>query len=659
MPAFSLDHLVTSDPSIFDIRSKAPGPQGTLPITAEMLRERPSGDLFGWAQNAGMGWNPAKLGGKEILILSTHGGIRKPDGTAVALGYHTGHWEVGLLMQAAAEELGANNAVPFAAYCTDPCDGRTQGTTGMFDSLPYRNDAATVFRRQIRSLPTRSGVIGVATCDKGLPAMMMALAGTPNLPCILIPGGVTLLAEQGEDAGRVQSVGARFSHNEISLEAASEYLCRACASPGGGCQFLGTAATSQVVGEALGMSLTHSALAPSGQPVWIDMARRSARAALRLESMGLTMSRVLSAASIENAMVIHAAFGGSTNLILHVPAIAHAAGLRRPTVHDWTRVNREIPRIVDALPNGPQYFPTVQVFMAGGVPEVMLHLRRAGLLDTKALTVSGELLGAMLDWWEQSERRAAVRKVLRERDGVDPEQVIMDPDSARRNGLTPTVTFPVGNLAPGGSVVKSTSIDPSVVDADGVYRKRGRARVFRTEHAVIEAIKSNAPDRIKEGDIVVLICRGPMGSGMEEIFQITSALRYLSFGKHIAVLTDARFSGVSTGACIGHITPEALAGGPIGKVLEGDMIEIIIDRNKLTGTVNLLGAGDGPESVENGEVLLAERDLRPDLAPDPALPADTRLWAALQNASGGTWGGCVFDVNAITGRLGGISPESL
>jgi putative YjhG/YagF family dehydratase len=658
MPAFSLDHLVTSDPSVFDIRSKAPGPQGSLPITAEMLRERPSGDLFGWAQNAGMGWNPAKLGGKEILILSTHGGIRKPDGTAVALGYHTGHWEVGLLMQAAAEELAANNAVPFAAYCTDPCDGRTQGTPGMFDSLPYRNDAATVFRRQIRSLPTRSGVIGVATCDKGLPAMMMALAGTPNLPCVLIPGGVTLLAEQGEDAGRVQSVGARFSHNEISLEAASEYLCRACASPGGGCQFLGTAATSQVVGEALGMSLTHSALAPSGQPVWIDMARRSARAALRLESFGLTMSRILSPASIENAMVIHAAFGGSTNLILHVPAIAHAAGLRRPTVHDWTRVNREIPRIVDALPNGPRYFPTVQVFLAGGVPEVMLHLRRAGLLDTKALTVSGEPLGTMLDWWEQSERRAAVRKVLRERDGVDPDQVIMDPDSARRNGLTPTVTFPVGNLAPGGSVVKSTSIDPSVVDADGIYRKRGPARVFRTEHAVIEAIKSNGPDRIKEGDIVVLICRGPMGSGMEEIFQITSALRYLSFGKHIAVLTDARFSGVSTGACIGHITPEALAGGPIGKVLEGDMIEIIIDRIKLTGTINLIGA-NGSQSVEHGDVLLAERDPRPDLAPDPALPADTRIWAALQNASGGTWGGCVFDVDAITSRLEAISPKPL
>jgi putative YjhG/YagF family dehydratase len=646
MGIFSIDQITASDPSVYNIRSKAPGPAGSVPITAEMLLQRPSGDLFGWAQNAGMGWNPSKLGGKEILILSTHGGIRRPDGTAVALGYHTGHWEVGLLMEAAAEELSSHNAIPFAAYCTDPCDGRTQGTPGMYDSLPYRNDAAVIFRRQIRSLPTRSGVIGVATCDKGLPAMMMALAGTPGLPCVLIPGGTTLLAEQGEDAGRVQSVGARFAHNEISLEDAAEYLCRACASPGGGCQFLGTAATSQVVGEALGMSLTHSALAPSGQPVWLDMARRSARAALRLESMGLTISRVLTDASVANAMIVHAAFGGSTNLILHIPAIAHAAGLRRPTVEDWTRINREIPRLVDALPNGPKYFPTVQVFMAGGVPEVMLHLRRAGLLDTSALTVSGEKLGTMLDWWEQSERRAAVRKVLLEKDGVDPDDVIMSPEAARRNGLTSTVTFPVGNLAPGGSVIKSTSIDPSVVDADGVYRKRGPARVFRSEHDAIQAIKSNGEDRIKAGDVIVLICRGPMGSGMEEIFQITSALKHLSFGKHVAVLTDARFSGVSTGACIGHITPEALAGGPIGKVVEGDLIEIAIDRNNLHGTVNLVA----------GNEVLASRPMRADLAPDPLLPADTRLWAILQNAGGGTWGGCVYDLDAISARISTPNP---
>src|SRR5437588_1661696 len=495
-----IDEILDSgDPSLYDVRSKAPGPQGSLPITPEMLLARPSGDLFGWSQDAGMGWDPAALGGKEFLILSTHGGIRAADGTPVALGYHTGHWEVGLLMEAAAKELKSRGAVPFAAYCTDPCDGRTQGTTGMFDSLPYRNDAASVFGRLIRSLPTRSGVLGVATCDKGLPAMMMALAGALDLPCVLVPGGVTLLAEEHEDAGKVQSAGARFAHGQITLQAAAQDLCRACATPGGGCQFLGTAATSQVVGEALGMSLTHSALSPSGHPIWRDMARRSARAAVALEARGLAMKDVLTPASVSNALVVHAAFGGSTNLILHLPAIAWSAGLPRPTVDDWTRVNRQTPRLVDALPNGPKMHPTVQVFMAGGVPEVMLHLRRAGLLDTRVLTVTGEPLGRMLDWWEQSERRAKLRRVLLDRDGVDPDDVIMDPDRARARGLTATVTFPKGNLAPGGSVIKSTAIDPAVVDADGVFRKTGRARVFRTATAAVAGIKDPGPDRLQRG----------------------------------------------------------------------------------------------------------------------------------------------------------------
>ena len=635
----SLDRILDSgDPTLFDIATRAPGPRGSLPITAEMLLQRPSGDLFGLSQDAGMGWNPAELGGPEFLILSTHGGIRAADGTPVALGYHTGHWEVGLLMDAAAKELKSLGAVPFAAYCTDPCDGRTQGTTGMFDSLAYRNDAASVFRRLIRSLPTRAGVLGVATCDKGLPAMMMALAATRDLPCVLIPGGVTLLAEEGEDAAKVQSAGARFAHGQISLDDAALNLCRACATPGGGCQFLGTAATSQVVGEALGMSLPHSALAPSGHPIWLDMARRSAHAALNLRSRGLAMRDVLCEASVRNALVVHAAFGGSTNLILHLPAIAFSAGLARPTIDDWTSVNRQTPRLVDALPNGPRNHPTVQVFLAGGVPEAMLHLRRAGLLDTRVRTVTGETLDTALDWWEQSERRAILRRELRERDGVDPDDVIMDADGARRRGLTSTVTFPTGNLAPGGSVIKSTALDPTVVGADGVFRHTGPARVFLSEKAAIAAIKSHGDDRIRAGDVLVLICRGPMGSGMEEIYEITSALRYLPFGKHVAVLTDARFSGVSTGACIGHVTPEALAGGPIGKVLDGDSIEIVIDRATQTGSVNFLGD-------------LNARPLRTDLAPDPALPPETRLWAALQNASGGTWGGCVFDVDKIYSRL--------
>lgn len=640
----SSNQFDVDDPALFDVVSRAPGPIGALPLTEEMLRSRPSGDVFGWTQNAGMGWEPSAIGGAEFLILSTHGGIRAPDGTPVALGYHTGHWEVGLLMEAAAREFKGAGAVPFAAACTDPCDGRSQGTPAMFDSLAYRNDAATIFRRLIRSLPTRAGVLGVATCDKGLPAMMMALAATHDLPCVLVPGGVTLLPVEGDDAGRVQTIGVRFVHGELSLEQASELGCRACASPGGGCQFLGTAATAQVIGEALGLSLGHSALAPSGHPIWLDMARRSARALMELERRGVTTRELLTDAAIQNAMVTHAAFGGSTNLILHLPAIAHAAGLRRPTARDWTDINRRVPRIVDALPNGPRHHPTIQVFLAGGVPEVMLHLRRAGLLETQAMTVSGTTLGEQLDAWEASERRQRLRAVLRSRDGVDPDDVILSPEIAAQRGLTSTVCFPAGNIAPEGAVIKSTAIDPSVLSEDGVYRFTGPAKVFLTEPSAMAAIKNGG---IQPGDVLVLICRGPMGAGMEETYQLTSALRYLPFGKRVAILTDARFSGVSTGACIGHVSPEALAGGPIGRLRDGDLIQIMVDRMKLEGTVDLVGEDGVFVGVEAGAQLLQARAARPDLAADPLLPDDTRLWAALQDVSGGTWGGAVFDIDAI------------
>ncbi len=631
-------------PEIFQIQTKAAGPAGSLPLTEELLLNRPSGDLFGLTQNAGMGWDPAEVGRKPFLILSTQGGLRAPDGQPIALGYHTGHWEIGLLVQAAAQELRKLKTIPFAAFCSDPCDGRTQGTTGMFDSLPYRNDAALIFRRLIRSLPTRGGVLGIATCDKGLPAMMMALAAMRDLPCVLVPGGVTLPPASGEDAGAVQTLGARFAHGLVTLEEAADLGCRACATPGGGCQFLGTAATAQVVGEALGMSLPHTALAPSGQPVWTDMAVRSARALCELENRRLTMKQILTPASIRNAMVVHAAFGGSTNLLLHIPAIAHAAGLRRPTVDDWTEVNRLVPRLVSVLPNGPVHHPTVRVFLAGGVPEVMLHLRKLGVLDTGALTVSGKTLGESLDAWEASARRGRFREILREQDGVDPDDVILSPDKAKERGLTSTVTFPRGNLAPEGAVIKSTAMDPTLVDADGIYRKEGPARVFTREKDAMAAIKSG---KVKAGDVIVLAGVGPLGTGMEETYQVTSALKHLPFGKHVALITDARFSGVSTGACIGHVGPEALAGGPIGKVRDGDTIRIVIDRRQITGSVDFIGEGERRFTPEEGAAVLARRSPHPGLSPDAALPDDTRLWAALQQAGGGTWGGCVYDVEAV------------
>ena len=646
-PIHYTDILETGSADIYDIQTHAAGPEGSLPLTEEMLLTRPSGDIFGLSHNTAMGWAPTELRREEFLILSTQGGIRAPDGSPIALGYHTGHWEVGLLMQAVAHELKELRAIPFAGYCSDPCDGRTQGTVGMMDSLAYRNDAAQIFRRLIRSLPTRKGVVGVATCDKGLPAMMMALASMRELPCVLVPGGVTLPPTTGEDAGKIQTIGARFAHGEISLQDAADMGCRACATPGGGCQFLGTAATSQVVGEALGLSLPHTALAPSGQNIWSDMGLRSARAAVNLAAKGLTTRDIVTSESIRNAMVVHAAFGGSTNLLLHIPAIAHAAGLQRPTVEDWSEVNRTVPRLVDVLPNGPVGHPTVRVFLAGGVPEVMLHLRELGCLNEDVLTATGEPLGKNLDWWATSERRTRVRTILTENDSVEPDAVIMNPDAAAAKGLTSTVTFPRGNLAPEGSVIKSTAIDASVVDADGVYRMTGPARVFVREVDAIQALKSRGENSVQPGDVIVLCCRGPLGTGMEEVYQLTAALKHLSFGKHIALITDARFSGVSTGACIGHVGPEALAGGPIGKVIDGDTVQIQIDTKRLEGSIDLVGNNGEHFGAEAGERVLATRQPRPELAPDAALPDDTRLWAALQAVGGGTWGGCVYDVDAI------------
>src|SRR6267142_396103 len=414
----SLDKREVDSPDIYQIRTRADGPIGTLPITEEMLLKSPSGDLFGLTQNAGMGWAPSEVGRKQFLILSTQGGLRAADGKPLALGYHTGHWEIGLLAAEAAEEFRRLKTIPFAGYCSDPCDGRPQGTPGMFDSLPSRNDAALVFRRLARSLPLRAGVLGIATCDKGLPAMMMAVAGLHDLACVVVPGGVTLPPSNGEDAGTIQSLGARYAHGLISLSEAAELGCRACATPGGGCQFLGTAATSQVVAEALGLAVTHSAPAPSGQPVWLDVARRSARALQQLDERKLSVRDILTNESIENAMVLHAAFGGSTNLLLHIPAIAHAAGLKSPKVEDWINVNRRVPRLVSVLPNGPVHHPTVRVYLAGGVPEVMLHLRRLGLLKTEVLTVNGRTLSENLDEWEKSERRTRFRELLRTLDGA-------------------------------------------------------------------------------------------------------------------------------------------------------------------------------------------------------------------------------------------------
>ena len=638
-----IDILEGQNSKTFEIDESRPGPVGKLPLTPNDLLRRPSGDIFGWTQNVGMGWRPEEMGRPEVLILSTQGGMRAADGQPIALGFHTGHFEVGRLVEAAALEFRKQRVIPFAGHCSDPCDGRTQGTSGMYDSLPYRNDAAIVLKRLVRSLPTRAGVLGVATCDKGLPAMMMALASFPDLPTVIVPGGVTLPASDGEDAGKVQTIGARFAHGQITLEQAQDLGCRACGSPGGGCQFLGTAATSQMVAEALGLALPHTALAPSGQEIWLEGARQSALALLRQRALGISTKDILTPAALKNAMLVFAACGGSTNLLLHIPAIAHSAGLPIPTVEDWIQVHRAVPRIVECLPNGVH--PTVRVFLAGGVPEVMLQLRDLGLLDLSVLTGLGAPLGDVLDWWRDSERRHKVRALLLEKTGVEASDVIFEPARAKARGMTSTVTFLTGNLCPEGAVIKSTAIDPSVIDENGVYHLLGQARVFPSEAKAIEAIKLVGEGGIQAGEVICIIGGGPMGSGMEETYQVTSALKYHPHAKHVALITDARFSGVSTGPCVGHVSPEALAGGPIGRLRDGDWIEVDINTRTLIGRLNLVRR-EGDAVIPDASAL-EQRGPHPELAPAAKLPDDTRLWAALQDLSGGVWQGAVYDADKI------------
>ena len=366
-----------------------------------------------------------------------------------------------------------------------------------------------------------------------------------------------------------------------------------------------------------------------------------------MHASGLSLHDVLTDKAFENAMLMHAAVGGSTNLLLHIPAVAAAAGRRRPTADDFRRINQSVPRFVDCLPNGPVGHPTVRLFLAGGVPEVAWHLREAGLWNSDEKTVTGMTWNELLDKWQNSERREVCRERLRAADGVDPDEVILPPAIAKQRGLTSTVCFPSGNLCPEGSVIKATSIDPTVIDDDGVYRKRGRARVFSKESDAIAAVKGQSDKPIEAGDVIVLIGRGPIGCGMEETYQITSALKYLSFGKHVALVTDARFSGVSTGACVGHVGPEALAGGPIGRVRDGDTVEIIIDRNTLDGRVDLVATIDGADPIE----ALRTRPMAEGLDRDENIPDDTRLWAALQQVGGGSWGGCTYDVDKIIETL--------
>ena len=640
-----LNRHLSNSPSL-EFPLKSPGPEGTLGYTEDDLLNRPSGDLFGMSQNAGMSGSGANATDPNMVILSTLGGWPN-----AAIGAHTGHNELYKLVAVAAQEFRRLGQLPFALHTSDTCDGRTQGTIWANISLASRNVIFKSLATQLRGIPCAEGVLGIATCDKGLPAMTMLIASLcqfpGNLPGIIVPGGVTLPPEEGEDAGTIQSLGARFAKGVVNLEQAQDLGCKACATPGGGCQFFGTAATAQAVAEAMGLTLTHAALAPSGFEIWTDLARDSAQSIVKMRQTGLGVKQILTAAAIRNAMTVHAAMGGSTNLLLHIPAIAHAAGLRRPTREDFHEINLKVPRIVDCLPTG--IHPTVRVFMAGGVPEVMLHLAELNLLDLDALTVTGLTLGENLRRWQTSDRRLILRERLLSEDGIDPDDVILSPARASALGFGPTVAYPTGNIAPEGSVVKATSIHRRLLDAGGIYRKTAPCRTFTNESSAISAVKSGT---VRPGEVIVIMCRGPLGAGMPETYEVTAALKGIAELSDCALITDARFSGVTTGPCFGHVSPEALApNSNLGKLRDGDMVEIFLDTKRLQGSLNLVGENGVAISAEHGDHILAQRAKREDLEIDPHLPDYIRQWALIQHLSGGPWGGCVEDLTTLEAAL--------
>ncbi len=654
------------------IATTAPARTTPLAISGEAF-DGPSGDQFGLQQNAGMIGDNQRLNpvAPNVHVVSTHGGFIGSNGERLAVSAHTGSAELHRLIAGACDQLVTDGFLPIASYCSDNCDGRTQGTLGGFDSLPSRNDAYRAMIGQCRSLPQRRGVLGVATCDKGLPATMMMLAAAGkqlNLPGIVVLGGVALppsidesnravweaAGVSPEDAGKSQSLGSRIALGQVTVDQASLIGCAACATVGGGCQFFGTAATAQVIAEALGMALPHTALAPSGQAIWADSGRRAAEALKAMIEAGISMQDILTQDAVHNAMVIHAMSGGSTNLLLHVPAVCRKAGLEIPTVEQWNNVNRDVPRILSVLPNGPRNHVTVRAFLAGGVPEMMLHARALGLLKLDAMTVSGARLGDVLEEWEKSDRREYVRETLREQDGVDPDEVIMAPQKAKSMGLEATVIIHRGNLAPEGALVKSSVMDPELFDANGVFKTVRNARVFTGIQACMQAIRSGTID---QNDAIILIGLGPM-VGMPEIANVTNALKDIPGLEHVVVITDARFSGHNKGASFGHVTPEALKGGPIGKVLDGDKIQVYVNRPDLEASIDLVIHHDGEWSVERGSQALQGRQSRKDLMIDPRCPEEVIQFGL---STGSAWEGCVADTAALARLMGygPILPEAL
>ena len=529
----------------------------------------------------GTGWKPEDLAKPQILVESTFGDS------------HPGSGHLDKLVAAACEGIDEAGGHGARYFCTDICDGESQGTDGINFSLASREMIANIIEIHANATPF-DGAVYMASCDKGMPANLMALARV-NTPAVVVTGG-TMSA--GPDLLTLEQLGmysAKFERGEIdeqTLNWAKQNACPSC----GACSFIGTASTMQIMAEALGLALPGSALLPATSPDLVDYARRAGRQAVKLARQGLRPSDIVTMDSFENAILVHAAISGSTNALLHLPAIAHEFGIDIDG-DTFDRLHRGAKYLLDVRPAGR--WPAEFFYYAGGVPAVMEEIREVLHLD--AMTVTGCTLGENLAELRENgfyDRCQRWLDAANEKYGIQvTRQDIIRPASAPL-GTDGSIAILRGNLAPEGAVIKHTACPKEM------FRAVLRARPFDSEEDCLDAVLHH---KVHKGDAVFIRYEGPRGSGMPEMFYTSEAISSdKELGRAIALITDGRFSGASTGPVIGHCSPEAQAGGPIALVEEDDLIEIDIP-GRVLAIVGVAGQRKTPEEMD---AILAERRAR-------------------------------------------------
>ena len=527
----------------------------------------------------GTGLKKEDLGKVQVMVESTYGDS------------HPGSGHLNILVEEVRKGIAEEGGFGARYFCTDICDGESQGTDGINYSLASREMIANMIEIHANATPFDAGVY-LSSCDKGVPGNLMGLARV-NIPSVFVPGGTMNAGPEMLTLEQLGMYSAQYERGEIDEEKLDWAKCNACPSCGA-CSFIGTASTLQIMAEALGLALPGSALMPATSPDLLEYAKEAGRQSVRLAKMkNMKPSDIVTMESFENAILVHAAISGSTNCLLHLPAIAHEFGIEI-TGDTFDRLHRNARYLLDVRPAGR--WPAECFYYAGGVPAIMEEIKQHLHLDV--MTVTGKTLGENLEELKNNGFYEKCDKWLQEFNkryniNLTKKDIIRSYDNAI--GTDGSIAILKGNLAPEGAVIKHTACPKEM------YKSVLHARPFDSEEECLDAVLKH---KVQKGDAVFIRYEGPKGSGMPEMFYTSEAISSdKELGKSIALITDGRFSGASTGPVIGHCSPEAVDGGPIALVEEDDLIEIDVMERKL----NIVGVKDERKSMEEIDRILQER----------------------------------------------------